>query len=71
MDGIPESVAIGDGLLAGYDVGIAIVAAICLSSIPGSLSAATLMRQDGRTRRYILGLWTAVMVVSPLAAAPG
>lgn len=51
-------------------MGIVIVAAIRLSSIPESLSAAV-MRKDGRTRRYMLGLWTAVMVVSPLAAAPG
>jgi len=71
MDGIPESVAIGVSLLAGNGVGVAIVAAVFLSNIPESLSAATGMRKDGRTKHYILGLWTAVMLVSSLAAALG
>jgi len=71
MDGIPESVAIGISLLAGNGVSVAIVAAVFLSNIPEALSATTGMRKDGRTRRYILGLWTAVMLVSSLAAALG
>lgn len=71
MDGIPESIAIGVSLLAGNGVGIAMVTAVFLSNIPESLSAATGMRKDGRSTRYILGLWSAVMVASSLAAALG
>jgi len=71
LDGIPESIAIGVSLLAGNGVGVAIVAAVFLSNIPESLSAATGMRRDGRSTHYILGLWTAVALVSSLAAALG
>lgn len=71
MGGNPNSVAIRVSLLAENGVGIAIVAAVFLSNIPESLSAATGMRKDGRSTRYILGLWTAVMVVWSLAAALG
>lgn len=71
LDGIPESIAIGASLLAGNGVGVAIVAAVFLSNVPESLSAATGMRRDGRSTRYILGLWTAVMIASSLASAVG
>lgn len=71
LDGIPESAAIGISLLAGNGVGIAVVAAVFLSNFPESLSAATGMRKDGRSTRYILVLWTGVMVASAVAAALG
>ena len=71
MDGIPESVAIGVSLLTGGGVGAAMVAAVFLSNVPESLSAATGMKKDGRSSRYIFGLWTAVTIVSSLAAALG
>lgn len=71
LDGIPESATIGISLLAGNGVGIAVVAAVFLSNFPESLSAATGMRKDGRSTRYILLLWTAVMVASSFAAALG
>lgn len=71
MDGIPESIAIGVSLLSGGSVGVAMVAAVFLSNVPESLSAATGMQKAGHTTRYILGLWTAVALVSALASALG
>jgi ZIP family zinc transporter len=71
MDGIPESVAIGVSLLGGGGVGVATVAAVFLSNVPESLSAATGLRKAGHSERWVLGLWTAVTVVSAVAAALG
>jgi ZIP family zinc transporter len=71
LDGIPESVAIGVSLLGGGAVGLPMVVAVFLSNVPESLSAATGMRKAGHTTRYILGVWSAVTVVSALAAALG
>lgn len=71
MDGIPESVAIGVGLLGGAGVGVATVAAVFLSNVPESLSAATGLQKAGHSSGWILGLWTAVALVSALAAALG
>jgi zinc transporter, ZIP family len=71
MDGIPESVAIGVSLLDGGGVGVAVVAAVFLSNVPESLSAATGLRRAGHSERWILGLWTAVLIVSAVAAAVG
>jgi ZIP family zinc transporter len=71
MDGIPESVAIGVSLLGGEGVGVAVVAAVFLSNVPESLSAATGLQKAGHSRTWILGLWGAVAVASAVAAALG
>src|SRR6476620_4798398 len=71
LDGIPESAAIGVSLIGGGSVGTAVVAAVFLSNIPESLSASAGMRSDRRGATYILGLWTAVLVASTIAAALG
>lgn len=71
LDGIPESIAIGLTLIGGGDVGLAVVAAVFLSNVPESLSAATGMRAAGRSTVYILGLWTLVALASAVAAAVG
>src|SRR3954471_21547928 len=71
MDGIPESVAIGVSLLGGGGVGAPVVAAVFLSNVPESLSAATGLRKAGRSSRWVLGLWVAVTVISAVSAALG
>lgn len=71
LDGIPESVALGASLIGGGGVGVPIVAAVFLSNVPESLSAATGLQKAGHSKRWILGLWTAVAVVSAIAAAVG
>jgi zinc transporter, ZIP family len=71
MDGIPESVAIGVSLIGGGSVGASVVAAVFLSNVPESLSAATGLHKAGRSTRYILGLWAAVVVTSALASTAG
>jgi zinc transporter, ZIP family len=71
MDGIPESVAIGVSLVGGGPVGVAVVAAVFLSNIPESLSAATGMEKAGHSRKYILTLWAGVTLVSGLSALAG
>ena len=71
LDGIPESIAIGVSLLGGKGVGTAVVAAVFLSNMPESLSAATGLQKAGHSRRWILSLWTGVALVSALAAGFG
>ena len=71
MDGIPESVAIGVSLVGGGSVAAPVVVAVFLSNIPESLSAATGLSKAGRSARYVLGMWTAVTVVSAIAAGVG
>jgi ZIP family zinc transporter len=71
MDGIPESAAIGLTLLEGGGVGVAVVAAVFLSNMPESISAAVGLRRAGARPSHILAMWVAVAAVSGLAAALG
>ncbi len=71
MDGIPESVAIGVSLIGGNSVGFAMVVAVFLSNIPEGLSAAVGLKKAGHSTLAIMGLWTAVVIVSALAAMAG
>ena len=70
LDGIPESAAIGVSLLQGGGVSVAVVVAVFLSNVPESLSAATGLRATW-SRAKILGMWTAVALVSAVAAGAG
>ena len=71
LDGIPESFAIGVSLLQGSGVGVAFVAAVFISNVPEALSSATGMRRAGSSALHVLGIWSAVTLVSGLAAAIG
>jgi ZIP family zinc transporter len=71
LDGIPESIAIGVSLLGGSPVGVPGVAAVFLSNVPESLSAATGLKAAGWSGRRILGLWFGVAVICAAASAAG
>ncbi|MFI9812793.1 ZIP family metal transporter [Saccharothrix variisporea] len=71
LDGIPESVVIGASLIGGGGVSAVTVAAVFISNVPEGLSSAAGMRQAGRSRVYVFGLWTAIALVSGLAAMLG
>lgn len=71
LDGIPESAAIGVSLLGGHTVSASVVAAVFLSNVPESMSAATGLQKAGHSNRWILGLWLAVTIVSAVAAGVG
>ena len=71
LDGIPESVVLGVGLLAGNGVSTAIFAAIFLSNFPEGLSSAAGMKTAGRSKVYVFGLWAIIVVLSGLASLAG
>ncbi|MBC7986644.1 MAG: ZIP family zinc transporter [Sphingomonadaceae bacterium] len=71
LDGIPESIVIGLGLLRGGAVGWVTVAAVFLSNLPEGLSSAAGMRGEGRSMRYTFGLWVGIALCSGVAAAAG
>ena len=71
LDGIPESVVIGIGLLLGKGVSLVAVCAFFLSNLPEGLSSGLGMRKAGRSTRYILGVWTGIALALGVAAAIG
>ena len=71
LDGIPESVVLGSTLIAGGTIGVPFLAAVLISNVPESLSAAVDLRREGHEPTWIIGLWILVAAVSGLAAAFG
>ena len=71
MDGIPESVVLGLSLLGGSSVGVPVLVAIFISNLPEGLSSASGMKTNGRTARYIFGIWCSIAVASGLAGLLG
>lgn len=68
LDGIPESIVIGVSLIAGGAISVVMVAAVFLSNVPEGLSSAAGMRNAGRTRLYIFGLWSGIAIVCGFAS---
>ena len=71
LDGIPESVVLGIGLLSGGTVSASVLAAVFISNVPEGLSSAAGMKRSGRSARYVFGVWIGIAVLSGLSALIG
>ncbi|MGY1803312.1 ZIP family metal transporter [Blastococcus sp. SYSU D00922] len=71
LDGIPESVVLGLGLLGGGSVSLPVLAAVFISNVPEGLSSAAGMKRSGRSAGYVFGVWGGIAVASGLAALVG
>lgn len=71
IDGIPEAIVIGLGMIEGGTVSIVAVAAVFISNIPEGLSSAVGMKKAGRSARYIFSIWTSIAFISACAATAG
>ena len=71
LDGIPESVVIGLGILEGGSVSLAMLVAVFMSNLPESIASTVGMRSGGWSRTRILLLWAIIGVVCGGASAAG
>ncbi|MDN5895516.1 MAG: ZIP family zinc transporter, partial [Nocardioides sp.] len=71
LDGIPESVVLGLSLLGGGGVGVPVLAAIFISNVPEGLSSSAGMKANGRSARYVFGVWISIAVASGVAGMLG
>jgi ZIP family zinc transporter len=71
LDGVPESIVIGASLVAGGGVSVAMVAAAMISNFPEGLGGSASLLRSGESRRRVLGVWTAIVVISAISAAVG
>src|SRR4051794_11019425 len=71
LDGVPESVVLGVGLLGGGSVSLSVLAAVFISNVPEGLSSAAGMKAKGRSAGYVFGVWGGIAVISGLAALIG
>ncbi len=68
LDAVPEALVLGVVL---HDRGpdLALTAALALGNLPEGLSGSAGMRRAGRSRRYVLGLWSGIALGTALATA--
>jgi len=71
LDGLPESVVLGVGLLAGGGMSPAMLVAVFISNFPEGLSGTAGMKKAGRSKAYVFGLWGGIAILSGLAALLG
>jgi ZIP family zinc transporter len=71
LDGIPESVVIGLGILEAGSVSMAMLVAVFISNLPEAVAATSGMRSGGWSRTKILLLWLVIAVVCAGASAAG
>jgi ZIP family zinc transporter len=71
LDGIPESVVIGLGILQGGAVSLGMLVAVFISNIPEAVAGTTGMRLGGWSSARILALWVSIAVVCAVASAGG
>lgn len=71
LDGIPESIVLGLGLLSGEGVSVAFLVAVFISNFPEGLAGTSGLMQSGWARGRVLRLWVIVVVVSALASLAG
>jgi ZIP family zinc transporter len=69
LDGVPENLALGVSLVGGASY--ALLVAIFASNFPEAAGSATRMRDEGRSTRFILGVWSAAGVLLALSVVSG
>ena len=70
LDGIPESFVLGLTVLQG-GVSVSLLAAVALSNLPEGMSSSSGLKAAGWPRDRVLLMWSAVVLVSAVAAAAG
>jgi zinc transporter, ZIP family len=71
MDNIPENMALGISLVTGGAVNIVLIAAIFISNFPEGLASTEGMKSNGRSKKYILMLWSIAVVIGTISTAIG
>ncbi len=71
LDGVPESVVIGLGILEGGGVSLAMLVAVFISNLPEAIAGTSGMRSGGWSRSKILLLWAGIALVCSFASAIG
>jgi ZIP family zinc transporter len=73
LDAVPEALIIGAAVAGGGGAlpPLALIAAFAFGNFAEGLSSSSGMRNAGRSRRYVLSVWTGATVVTTLAAVLG
>jgi ZIP family zinc transporter len=71
LDGIPESIVIGLGLVGGHTVSVAMLMAVFISNLPEAIAATTGLAAGGWSRSRIMRLWLIMALACGVASLAG
>jgi ZIP family zinc transporter len=71
MDNIPENMVLGISLVTGSTVNIVLIAAIFISNFPEGLASSEGMKTNGKSRKYIIGIWSIAVLIGTISTAIG
>jgi ZIP family zinc transporter len=71
LDGIPESIVIGFGLIGGGTVSTAMVAAVFISNLPEAIGSTSGLKASGWGAGKLFGMWTVVALVAGVSSMIG
>jgi len=71
LDGIPESVALGLGLLKGGTISIAMLIAVFISNLPEAIAGTSGLKASGSSTVRTLSLWLLIALICGGASAAG
>jgi len=71
IDGIPESIVIGLGMVEGGKVSAVTVAAIFISNLPEGLSSSAGMKNNSKSAAFVFKTWGGIALAGPLFACIG
>ncbi|HET7283808.1 MAG TPA: hypothetical protein VFI70_03915 [Nitrososphaeraceae archaeon] len=71
MDNIPENMALGISLVTGGAVNVVLIAAIFISNFPEGLASTEGMKSNGRSKKYVLMLWSMAVIIGTISTAIG
>lgn len=71
LDGIPESVVIGLGILEGGSVSLGMLVAVFISNMPEAITGTSGMKSGGWAGKKIITLWASIALVCAFASAGG
>jgi zinc transporter, ZIP family len=71
LDGVPESIVIGLGILEGGTVSLAMLVAVFISNLPEAIAGTTGMKAGGWKKTRIILLWFIIAVVCAFATVAG
>lgn len=71
LDGVPESIMIGAGLLTGKSTGILMFAAVFLSNLPEGISGVFGISKTNKSKRFIILLWASIAFACGIASLLG
>jgi ZIP family zinc transporter len=71
IDGIPESLVIGIGMMNNGTVSMVTVAAVFISNLPEGLSSSVGMKNNDKKLGYVLGIWGSIALICPIFSVAG